>query len=116
MIRVLLPAHLRSLARIEGEVTLAVEGRATLRSVLDALEARYPTLQGTLRDHVTQQRRPYVRFFACEQDLSHESPDAPLPEAVATGAEPFLVVGAIAGGSCFPVPPNLKTMNSRCGS
>jgi molybdopterin synthase sulfur carrier subunit len=93
-----LPAHLRSLAHVEGEVKLEVEGQATQRSVLDALEARYPMLLGTLRDHVTQQRRPFVRFFACEQDLSHESPDAPLPEAVTTGAEPFLVVGAIAGG------------------
>jgi len=98
MIRVVLPAHLRILARIDGEVKLEVEGRATLRSVLDALEACYPTLRGTLRDYVTGQRRPFVRFFACEEDLSHEPPDAPLPEAVATGAEPFLVVGAIAGG------------------
>ena len=98
MIRVILPAHLRSLAHAEGEVELTVDGQATQRSVLDALEARYPMLCGTLRDHVTQQRRPYVRFFACEQDLSHEPPDAPLPEAVASGAEPFLVVGAIAGG------------------
>jgi sulfur-carrier protein len=99
MIRVVLPAHLRTLARVEGEVKLEVEGRATQRSVLDALEARYPMLLGTLRDHVTQKRRPFVRFFACEQDLSHESPDAPLPEAVVKGIEPFLVVGAIAGGS-----------------
>ncbi len=98
MIRVVLPAHLRSLARVEGEVQLEVEGQATQRSVLDALEVRYPMLLGTLRDHVTQQRRPFVRFFACQEDLSHESPDAPLPDAVATGAEPFLVVGAIAGG------------------
>jgi molybdopterin converting factor small subunit len=98
MIRVVLPAHLRILARVEGEVKLEVEGRATQRSVLDALEARYPALRGTMRDHVTQQRRPYVRFFACEQDLSHELPDAPLPDAVATAAEPFLVVGAMAGG------------------
>jgi molybdopterin synthase sulfur carrier subunit len=98
MIRVELPAHLRNLARVQGEVTLEVEGPATLRSVLDALEARYPMLRGTIRDHVTQQRRPFVRFFACEQDLSHESPDTPLPDAVASGAEPFLVVGAIAGG------------------
>ena len=98
MIRVILPAHLRNLARANGEVELEVEGPVTQRSVLDALEARYPTLQGTLRDHVTQKRRPFVRFFACEEDLSHESPDAPLPEAVAKGAEPFLVVGAIAGG------------------
>ncbi|HLJ18275.1 MAG TPA: MoaD/ThiS family protein [Bryobacteraceae bacterium] len=98
MIRVVLPAHLRTLAHTEGEVKLEVEGPATLRSVLDSLEATYPMLQGTLRDHVTQQRRPYVRFFACEQDLSHEPPDAPLPDAVASGAEPFLIVGAIAGG------------------
>jgi molybdopterin synthase sulfur carrier subunit len=98
MIRVVLPVHLRILARVEGEVQLDVEGQATQRSVLDALEARYPMLRGTMRDHVTQQRRPYVRFFACEQDLSHELPDAPLPDAVATAAEPFLVVGAMAGG------------------
>jgi sulfur-carrier protein len=98
MIRVVLPAHLRTLARVEGEVRLEMEGRVTQRSVLDALEARYPMLRGTIRDHVTQQRRPFVRFFACEQDLSHEPPDDPLPDAVATGAEPFLVVGAIAGG------------------
>jgi molybdopterin converting factor small subunit len=98
MIRVVLPAHLRTLARVDGEVKLAVEGQATQRSLLDALEARYPMLCGTLRDHVTKQRRPFVRFFACEEDLSHESPDAPLPEAVVSGAEPFLVVGAIAGG------------------
>jgi molybdopterin synthase sulfur carrier subunit len=98
MIRVVLPAHLRTLAHVEGEVTLEVEGPVTQRSVLDALEARYPMLSGTLRDHVTQQRRPFVRFFACEEDLSHESPDAPLPDAVAKGQEPFLVVGAIAGG------------------
>jgi len=98
MIRVVLPAHLRTLAKVEGEVTLDVLGQATQRSVLDALEARYPMLLGTLRDHVTQQRRPFVRFFACEEDLSHESPDAPLPDAVAKGNEPFLVVGAIAGG------------------
>ena len=99
MIRVVLPAHLRTLARVEGEVTLEVEGQVTQRSILDALEARYPMLRGTLRDHVTHQRRPFVRFFACEEDFSHESPDAPLPDAVATGAEPFLIVGAIAGGS-----------------
>ena len=98
MIRVVLPGHLRTLARIDGEVQLEVEGQATQRSVLDALETRYPMLRGTLRDHVTKQRRPFVRFFACEEDLSHESPDAPLPVPVATGAEPFLVVGAIAGG------------------
>jgi molybdopterin synthase sulfur carrier subunit len=98
MIRVVLPAHLQSLAHVDDEVTLQVEGRVTQRSVLDALEARYPMLCGTIRDHVTQQRRPFVRFFACEQDLSHEPPDAPLVDAVATGAEPFLVVGAMAGG------------------
>jgi len=98
MIRVVLPAHLRTLARVDGEVKLAVDGPVTQRSVLDALEARYPMLGGTLRDHVTKQRRPFVRFFACEEDLSHESPDAPLPEAVANGTEPFLIVGAIAGG------------------
>jgi hypothetical protein len=98
MIRVVLPYHLRILARVEGEVLLPVEGQATQRSVLDALEARYPILRGTIRDHVTQRRRPFVRFFACEQDLSEELPDAPLPDAVAVGAEPYLVVGAIAGG------------------
>jgi len=98
MIRVELPAHLRTLARVDREVELQVEGPATRRSVLDALEARYPVLRGTIRDHATQQRRPFVRFFACEQDLSHEPPDAPLPEAVTTGKEPFLIVGAIAGG------------------
>lgn len=98
MIRVILPAHLRTLARVDGEVKLLVEGSVTQRSVLDALEARYPMLKGTIRDHVTQRRRPFVRFFACEQDLSHESPDAPLPDAVARGAEPFQIVGAMAGG------------------
>ncbi|HEY8694964.1 MAG TPA: MoaD/ThiS family protein [Chloroflexota bacterium] len=98
MIRVVLPAHLRTLARVEGEVELQVEDPATLGSVLDALEARYPVLRGTMRDHVTHQRRAFVRFYACEQDLSHEPPDTPLPEAVVTGAEPFLVVGAMAGG------------------
>jgi sulfur-carrier protein len=98
MIRVVLPAHLRTLARVNGEVKVDVEGRATQRSVLDALEACYPMLRGTIRDQVTQQRRPFVRFFACEEDLSHELPDAPLPDAVATGIEPFLVVGAMAGG------------------
>jgi molybdopterin synthase sulfur carrier subunit len=98
MIRVELPAHLRTLAHVDGDVTLDIEGRATQRSVLDALEACYPVLCGTIRDHVTQQRRPFVRFFACEQDLSHEPPDAPLPEPVARGAEPLLVVGAMAGG------------------
>ena len=98
MIRIVLPAHLRTLAQVDGEVELAVEGPITQRSVLDVLEARYPMLRGTLRDHVTKQRRPFVRFFACEEDLSHESTDAPLPEAVVKGTEPLLVVGAIAGG------------------
>ena len=98
MIRVVLPAHLRTLTRTGGEVTLEVEGPATLGAVLDALEARYPVLRGTIRDQVTHQRRPFVRFFACELDLSHESPEAPLPGAVATGAEPFMIVGAMAGG------------------
>jgi hypothetical protein len=98
MIRVILPFHLRNLAKVEGEVQLEIEGQVTQRSVLDALEARYPVLRGTIRDHVSFQRRAFLRFFACEQDLSLESPDAPLPEAVATGAEPFMVVGAIAGG------------------
>jgi sulfur-carrier protein len=98
MIRVILPHHLRNLAHVSGEVTLEVEGPVTQRSVLDALEARYPMLRGAIRDHVTRQRRPFLRFFACEEDLSHESPDAPLPDAVASGAEPFIVIGAIAGG------------------
>ncbi|HME81892.1 MAG TPA: MoaD/ThiS family protein [Candidatus Eremiobacteraceae bacterium] len=98
MIRVVLPAHLRTIAHVEGEVVLDVAGEPTQRSVLDALEASYPTLRGTIRDHVTQQRRAFVRFFACEQDLSHESPDEPLPKAVAAGTEPFMVVGALAGG------------------
>ncbi len=98
MIRVVLPFHLRILAHVDKEVALEVEGPATQRSVLDALETRYPMLRGTIRDHVTQQRRPFLRFFACEQDLSHEAPDAPLPGAVVVGTEPFLVIGAIAGG------------------
>ena len=98
MIRVVLPAHLRTLARVNGEVTLDVKGEVTQRAVLDALEARYPMLRGTIRDHTTRQRRPFIRFFACEQDLSHESPDAFLPATVASGAEPFLIVGAMAGG------------------
>jgi hypothetical protein len=98
MIRVVLPQHLRTLARVSGEATLEVEGVVTQRTLLDALEARYPMLQGTIRDHVTQQRRPFLRFFACEQDLSHESPDVPLPAAVASGTEPLLIIGAIAGG------------------
>ena len=99
MIRVVLPAHLRTLAQIDGEVKLDLEGRATLRAVLDALEASYPMLRGTMRDQVTRERRAFLRFFACEQDLSHEGPDALLPDAVTTGAEPLLVVGAMAGGS-----------------
>ena len=98
MIRVALPAHLRTLARVSGDVELEVHGPVTQRSVLDALEARYPMLRGTIRDHVTQQRRPFLRFFACEEDLSHELPDAPLPDAVTSGAEPFFIIGAIAGG------------------
>jgi len=98
MIRVILPHHLRTLAHVGNEVTLDVDGTVTQRSVLDALEARYPMLRGTIRDQVTQQRRPFLRFFACEQDLSHEPPDAPLPDAIASGAEPFIVIGAIAGG------------------
>lgn len=98
MIRVELPAHLRTLASVNGEVTLEIEGQATQRSVLDALEARFPMLKGAIRDHVTQVRRPFLRFFACQEDLSHESPDAPLPVEVATGKEPFLIIGAIAGG------------------
>ena len=98
MIRVALPLHLRTLARVEGEVELDVKGPVTQRSVLDALEARYPVLRGTIRDHVTHKRRAFVRFFACEEDLSHEPADTPLPEAVASGAEPYLIIGAIAGG------------------
>lgn len=98
MIRVILPYHLRNLAHVGEEVALDVNGAVTQRSVLDALEARYPMLAGTIRDHVTLQRRPFLRFFACEEDLSHEPPDAPLPEAVASGKEPFIVIGAIAGG------------------
>ena len=98
MIRIVLPFHLRKLARVEGEVQLDVKGPVTQRSILDALEARYPMLRGTIRDHVTQKRRAFVRFFACEQDLSHELPDTPLPDAVATGAESFVVLGAMAGG------------------
>jgi hypothetical protein len=98
VIRVVLPAHLRTLAKLNGEVQLELQGRATQRALLDALEQRYPMLRGTLRDHVTQRRRAYVRFFACREDLSHEAPDAPLPDAVATGAEPFVVMGAMSGG------------------
>ena len=98
MIRVELPPHLRTLAKIDGEVRLELAGEVTQRSVLDALEDRYPALCGTIRDHVTQKRRPFLRFFACEEDLSHESPDAPLPDAVVSGKEPFLIIGAIAGG------------------
>ena len=98
MIRVTLPPHLRKLARVDGEVQLDVDGKVTQGSVLDALETRYPMLRGTIRDHVTHRRRAFVRFFACGEDLSHESPDSPLPDAVATGAQPFMIVGAIAGG------------------
>jgi len=98
MIRVVLPAHLRTLAQTAGEVKIEIEGQVTQRSILDALEAKYPMLQGTIRDHVTLQRRPYVRYFACEQDLSFEPADALLPDAVVSGAEPFLIIGAIAGG------------------
>jgi sulfur-carrier protein len=98
VIRVVLPAHLRTLARVGGEVRVEVDGEPTLRAVLDAIEASYPTLRGTIRDHVTHKRRPFVRFFACERDLSHDAPDTALPDAVASGAEPFLVVGAMAGG------------------
>ena len=98
MIRVVLPAHLRTLARVDGEVELQVEGRATQRSVLDALEVRYPVLRGTIRDHETKQRRAFLRFFACGEDLSHQEPDTPLPDPVAAGDEPFMVVGAMAGG------------------
>lgn len=98
MIQVVLPAHLRTLAGVQGDVKIQVQGQPTQRSVLDALEAQYPMLQGAIRDHVTQQRRPFIRFFACMEDLSHESPDTPLPAQVASGAEPFFIVGAIAGG------------------
>lgn len=98
MIRVLLPPHLRTLAHVRDEVQIEVVGDVTQRSVLDALEARYPMLCGTIRDHITQQRRPFLRFFACEQDLSHEPPDAPLPDAIASGAETLIILGAIAGG------------------
>jgi hypothetical protein len=98
VIRVVLPAHLRTLAQVSGEVQVQLQGPVTQREVLDALEARYPMLRGTIRDQVTYRRRPFVRFFACEQDLSHEAPDAPLPDAVASGAQPLLVVGAMAGG------------------
>ena len=98
-IRIILPAHLRTLARQSGEVTVDIDGPVTIGSVLDALEARYTTLQGAIRDHVTLQRRPFVRFFACEQDLSHDPPETPLPDAVVRGAEPLLIIGAIAGGA-----------------
>ena len=98
MIRIVLPQHLQTLARVSDEVQLDIDGPATQRALLDALEARYPVLRGTIRDHVTQTRRPFVRFFACEEDLSHESPDAPLPDAVTSGVEPFFIVGALAGG------------------
>ena len=98
MIQVVLPAHLRTLARVGSEISIEVTGPVTTRSILDALESTYPMLRGTIRDHVTLQRRPFVRFFACQEDLSHESPDAPLPEAVSSGKEPFMIIGAIAGG------------------
>ncbi len=98
MIRVTLPPHLRTLAQVDGEVKIEIEGEVTQRSVLDAIESRYPMLRGTIREHVTRKRRAFVRFFACGEDLSHESPDAPLPDAVVTGTEPFMIVGAIAGG------------------
>jgi len=98
VIRIIIPQHLRTLAHVGSEVELELDGPVTLRSVLDALEACYPMLRGTIRDQVTQQRRPFLRFFACEEDLSHEPPDAPLPEAVASGKEPFIIIGAIAGG------------------
>jgi molybdopterin synthase sulfur carrier subunit len=98
MIRVILPAHLRALARIDDELKIDVQAPITQRSILDAIEQQYPMLRGTIRDHVTKQRRPFLRFFACEEDLSHESPDAPLPAAIASGAEPFFIIGAIAGG------------------
>ncbi len=98
MIQVALPAHLRTLAHVDGEVAVDVEGQATLRSVLDALEAQYPMLRGTIRDHVTLQRRPFLRFFACQEDMSLEPPDTPLPDAVVRGTEPFMIIGAIAGG------------------
>jgi sulfur-carrier protein len=98
MIQVVLPAHLRTLAHVDKEVSVEVQGPVTLRAVLDALESRYPMLRGTIRDHVTMQRRPFLRFFACQEDLSHESPDQPLPEAVAAGEEPLMIIGAIAGG------------------
>jgi molybdopterin converting factor small subunit len=98
MIRVVLPAHLRTLARVSGEIAVDIDGTPTQRAILDALEQRYPMLRGTMRDQTTQKRRPFIRFFACRKDLSHDPPDAPLPEPVSTGAEPFLVVGAIAGG------------------
>ena len=104
MIRVILPAHLRTLARIDDELKIDVNAPVTQRSILDAIEERYPMLRGTIRDHVTKQRRPFLRFFACEEDLSHESPDAPLPEAIASGAEPFFIIGAIAGGQKPGVP------------
>jgi molybdopterin synthase sulfur carrier subunit len=98
MIRVVLPQHLRTLAHVSGEVTLEVRGPATARTILDALERSYPMLRGTIRDHATHQRRPFLRFFVCQEDWSHESPDKPLPDAIASGAEPFLIIGAIAGG------------------
>jgi hypothetical protein len=111
MVRVVLPQHLRTLARVDDEVTLDIPGPVTQRAVLDVLEARYPMLRGTIRDHVTFKRRPFIHFFACELDLSHESPDAPLPYAVATGAEPFLIVGAMAGGSPAMIESNVDYWN-----
>lgn len=108
MITVVLPAHLRTLAHVPGDVRLEVSGPVTQRSILDALEARYPMLEGAIRDHVTKNRRPFIRFFACEEDLSHQAPDAPLPERVASGAEPFFIVGAIAGG-CHRLAERLST-------
>jgi hypothetical protein len=115
VIRVWLPAHLRTLARIDGEVIVEVQGPVTAGAILDALEARYPVLRGTIRDHVTRRRRAFVRFFACAQDLSHDSPDAPVPDAVARGDEPFLVVGAMAGGQAGPDPSERIARRRRPG-
>ena len=113
MVRVILPFHLRNLARVGSELILEVERPVTQRSILDKLEAQYPMLRGTIRDHVTQQRRPFLRFFACEEDLSHESPDAPVPEMVASGKEPFVVIGAIAGGIRTGLPSTPKIPNAK---
>jgi hypothetical protein len=113
MIRVVLPPHLRSLANVDRMVEIEVTGPVTQRTILDALEARYPMLRGTMRDHVTQQRRPLVRFFACEEDISHDSPDVPLPDAIATGAEPFFIIGAIAGGSGLMELMQRSTLNAQ---